>query len=193
MEARYYHRQLHKLEQIDHFLPINFDEIWNLHPETQHVIVIHNKAVKQPRYTQSYMRDYNYSGTSAKAKELPKELEPLYEQAKLYDPRFNQMLVNWYENGAHYIGAHSDDTKQLIADSPILSVSYGAPRKFRIRDKRNKSIVQDIMMQDNTAVVMKDDFQKCFTHEIVKIGGTKGLQYGRRINVTFRCFKEREW
>jgi hypothetical protein len=32
-------------------------------------------------------------------------------------------------------GAHSDDEKQLVVGAPILSVSLGATRKFRVRDR----------------------------------------------------------
>ena len=35
---------------------------------------------------------------------------------------------------------------------------------------------------------MGGDFQKEFTHEIVKVSGKKGENVGKRINLTFRQF-----
>ncbi len=178
--------QLETLNAIE----IPFEAIWNLKPTTRHTLRVYGKEVKQPRYTQGYLTDYYYSGALMKGIALPKELEELYSFAKRYDSRFNQILVNWYENGTHYIAAHSDDEPQLVNESPVLSISYGATRKFRIRDKETKEIVTDLLLDDNTAIVMKGDFQKKYTHEIVKMSGKKGLECGRRINVTFRCFKK---
>ena len=45
---------------------------------------------------------------------------------------FNGVLVNWYENGLHYIGPHSDDERQLAPGAPILSLSLGATRTLRV-------------------------------------------------------------
>jgi alkylated DNA repair dioxygenase AlkB len=103
--------------------------------------------------------------------------------------KFNQMFVNWYKDGNHYIGKHSDDEKQLRKDSPIVSVSLGATRKFRIRKKGEKGF-RDILLPHGTVIVMGGKFQKEFTHEVPKIIGEKGKKVGPRINITFRQFVE---
>ena len=179
---------INQLETSEMFLRVNFDDIWRLKPQNRHIIRIYGREIEQPRWTQSYLQDYVYSGSRAKARALPDELKQVYEKVLEYDDRFNQILVNWYENGSNYIGAHSDDISQLIPNSPILSLSYGGTRKFRIRDKKTKKIIKDLLLRDRMCVIMKDDFQEKFTHEIVKIGGKKGLNYPSRINITFRCF-----
>ena len=45
-------------------------------------------------------------------------------------------------------------------------------------------------MPNNTVVVMGGEMQKYFKHEIPKITGKKGENFGRRINITFRQFVE---
>ena len=39
-----------------------FDQLWDLHPDEFHEIVMHGKLVKTPRWQQAYERDYKYTG-----------------------------------------------------------------------------------------------------------------------------------
>ena len=54
---------------------------------------------------------------------------------------YKQILCNWYENGNHYIGPHSDDETQLVKNSAIYSFSFGQERDFVIKSK--KRIIKD--------------------------------------------------
>lgn len=78
--------------------------------------------------------------------------------------KFNQVLLNCTLMGSHYIGAHSDDEKQLISGSPIISITRGATRKFRIRKKDVKDIYKDILIHDRMVLIMGVKFQEEFTH-----------------------------
>jgi alkylated DNA repair dioxygenase AlkB len=60
----------------------------------------------------------------------------------LFNTNYNGILVNKYKSGEDYISKHSDDEKNLD-DSGVISISYGATRKFRIRDKKTNVIVKD--------------------------------------------------
>jgi alkylated DNA repair dioxygenase AlkB len=110
--------------------------------------------------------------------------------------------------GTHSSGKHSDNEKQLRTNSPIISISLGATRIFRIRRKgfpEDGKIVKDLSVVNNTIVIMGGTMQKTHTHEITKIGvfyiaghhmhmsrftgGQKGLRVGRRINITLRQFE----
>lgn len=46
-----------------------------------------------------------------------------------------QVLLNWYQDGTHHMGAHSDAERELIPLAPIISVSLGQERIFRVRRK----------------------------------------------------------
>lgn len=170
----------------------NFDDLWCLHPEEYGTVSYMGKTIKTPRWQQTYLRDYYFSGCAHKALPLPDQLQPFLEWANTIVPQsmqFNQVLVNWYADGNHYIGAHSDDEKQLIEFSSVLSVSLGQERIFRIRNKATNEIVVDIPMPNNTYVMMCGKIQKKYLHEVPKVAGKKGSEMGKRINITFRVFK----
>ena len=45
-------------------------------------------------------------------------------------------------------------------------------------------------MKNQTYLIMCGDMQKKYTHEVPKVSGKKGEEMGRRINITFRKFKD---
>ncbi len=174
-------------------VPVTLETLWPLCPEKKGTVFLIGKTIETPRFTRSYGSDYTFSGTVSKGHPLPPELLALkeYVDKKYGSPEqgFDEILVNWYENGHHYIGFHSDSEIQLVPNSPIVSVSFGAERKFRIREKHTKRIVLDLPLTDRSVVVMGGTMQKEFTHEVPKIAGKKGEDVGPRVNVTFRQFK----
>ena len=173
--------------------PDDFALLWDLHPSTHSEVRMGSRMVPIPRWQQSYIRDYKFSGNTAKAEDLPEELEPYLKWAdSLNYGEFNQFLVNWYEDGNHYIGPHADNTRPLVPDSPIITISIcpsGTPRKFRIRNIGDKEIVRDVETTNGLVLVMGGAFQKEFKHEIVKITGKKAMEAGPRISITLRQFK----
>jgi alkylated DNA repair dioxygenase AlkB len=94
---------------------------------------------------------------------------------------FNGILVNYYVDGNEYIAKHSDDEKTLD-DTGVIMVSYGAIRKFRIREKKTNKIVKDVLTEPNKIIQMSGNFQKEFTHEIPVEKKVKGCRY----SFTFR-------
>jgi len=167
----------------------NFEKLWNRHPANYDSLKLYGKSVEIPRWQQTFGRSYTFSRMQHDPLPIPDELKELFDWANEsdYGP-FNQMFINWYQNGHHYIGPHHDDDKELVDNSPIMSISLGTNRKFRIRDS-GKNIVRDISMSNGTVLVMCGTFNKDFTHEVPKIAGKKGEQLGQRINITFRRFK----
>ena len=96
---------------------------------------------------------------------------------------FNVCLLNFYEDGQQRIGWHSD-REEIGRDTPIASVSLGAPRTFMIRSKTNG--VQDrasLTLQPGSLVIMLNQCQHQYLHSVPREGDvTEG-----RINLTFRC------
>jgi alkylated DNA repair dioxygenase AlkB len=166
----------------------SFEDVWDEHPEEKAVVIMYGNEISCPRWQQSYMNDYTFTGMAHEKKSLPKIFEPVLGWVNnLGYGKFNQVMLNWYENGHHYIGTHADSTVQLEKDSEIVSISLGATRKFRIRD--NNKIVKDIELKNFDTVVMGGIFQDELKHEIVKVNGKKGEMVKKRINITFRKFK----
>ena len=48
------------------------------------------------------------------------------------------LLINWYMNGDDYISMHSDDEKQLVNNSPIVSISLGDTRTFILQNNETR-------------------------------------------------------
>jgi len=175
-------------------LDYDFDELWDLQPEEYGEVRIIGKLIRTPRKTQSYLHDYTFSGTQHLGVDLPVALTPFLETMNRSDyatkNKFNEVLVNWYADGTEYIGAHSDDERNLLKNSPIVTISLGSSRTFRIRDRQTKEIVRDYVLNNRSVGVMGGQFQREFKHEVVKVGGKKGQNIGPRISITLRKFRE---
>jgi len=166
-------------------LQLNFDEFeefYNTKPNKKHEIFIFGKYVEQPRYTQTYGKDYIYSNTISKSIPFTKLLSKYLIFVNKLDNNSNMALVNWYNNGKEYIGWHSDDEKQIKKCTPIISITFGAERDFQIREKKNKKNKISIKLQNNSYLIMGGDFQDEFQHQLPRRLKCKE----KRINITFR-------
>jgi alkylated DNA repair dioxygenase AlkB len=115
-----------------------FNLLWDIHPSEKGHVKIFDKLIETPRWQQSYGQLYNFSGTTNKALETPDIINNYIKWANSNDISeglFNMSLVNWYSDGKHYIGPHSDDTRQLVKNSPIYCFSFGEERDFIMIDK----------------------------------------------------------
>lgn len=108
----------------------------------------------------------------------------------MFGTSFNGVLLNFYPDGEHYIGPHSDDESALSTGGKVVSLSLGSERTFRIRDKITKKIIKfsgkEISTKSGRLLVMSGDFQKHYTHEIPK---QSKIKYPR-ISLTFREHQE---
>jgi alkylated DNA repair dioxygenase AlkB len=178
-----------------------FSEFWKLCPTVRHKIKIMGKFVDIPRFQKLYGEGvYIYSGTETVGDpNFPEIVKRCLEISKEMYPEFswNGALVNWYPDGKSYIGAHSDDEKDLVENAPILSFSFGGVRTFRLKYKKNKKnnsnksenkkIIEkiDFLTENKSLIVMGGNCQKEYKHEIPKTS----KKVSPRINVTVRSFK----
>jgi alkylated DNA repair dioxygenase AlkB len=148
-------------------------------------INIYGKTAIQHRSIGFFSNDsigYYYSGQLAKSQSLSDNLSILLEKINTkFGSKFNGILVNKYNDGNDYIGAHSDD-ETALDKCGVVCISYGAIRKFRIKNKITKKTVVDIPTISNNILHMGGDFQKEFTHEIPIEKKIKNVRY----SFTFR-------
>jgi alkylated DNA repair dioxygenase AlkB len=180
------------------------EDMLAIRPTIPDTVIMAGKPVLTPRFVAHYLKPYYYTGRIHPAKPLPELLIPLLqwcnEELLLHwkektdgikendDSKFNQVLVNYYMNGLHYIGKHSDDERQSVKNSPIFSCTFGQERTFRISTKSDGGYVMDIPLIDGTFILMCGKMQKHFKHEVLKVTGRKGENMGPRVNVTLRMF-----
>lgn len=148
-------------------------------------IIIFGKPAIQHRdvgfFSNSYV-EYYFARQFVSSKPLTPSLNILLNFInETFKSDFNAILINKYKDGNDYIGKHSDSENGL-ATAGVVCVSYGASRKFRIRNKQTNKIVIDIQTSENEILIMGGNFQKEFTHEIPIEKKIKSS----RISFTFR-------
>ncbi len=157
---------------------------WNLHPEEKPTIFLHGRQVMVPRWQQAYGTDYHFSGQTSLAEVIPAILQPLLAWAiEAIHPQLNGVLLNWYDGSGHYIGPHRDSVRNMIEGVPIVTISFGETRTFRLTIGRDK---RDFVADHGTVFVLPQE-----TNRVWKHGVPKSVRYvGRRISVTIRGFTQ---
>ena len=166
--------------------PARLEALWALHPTEHTVLVMYGKPVPIPRFQRAYGRDYRFSNQTSPAEPIPALLEPFLAWARTVDPRMNGLLLNWYDAAhGHRIGPHRDSQSGLVEGAPILTMSFGATRCFRLKRYRGTERV-DVEVGHGSAVVIPWETNEAWTHEVPHRASDKG----RRISVTVRAFAE---
>jgi alkylated DNA repair dioxygenase AlkB len=162
-----------------------FENLWNEHPADYHKIQIHGRKVPTPRWQQAYGRDYHYTGQLNVALPLPSVLEPFLAWCQSHiDSRLNGLLLNWYDAArGHYIGKHRDSPKNMVVGCPIVTISLGATRTFRVRPWKGTGY-QDFTATNGSVIVIPYETNQVYTHEVLKLAKDEG----RRISITLRGF-----
>ncbi|KAK3287141.1 hypothetical protein CYMTET_5323 [Cymbomonas tetramitiformis] len=171
-----------------------FEQLWELkHRFQQQHIVLFGKRIPVPRIQGLFSaRDvsYNFSGISVPSEPITSHaiLEALLEQVT---DTHNAVFANWYASGQDSVGAHSDDERDLVKGSCIISISLNATRTFRVKrkpkcDASSEVDKLDFQLGDGDVFIMGGAFQREFLHEVPKKARMVGDQ--RRINLTIRSF-----
>ena len=162
-----------------------FEELWSLHPVEYDEIVMYGRDIKTPRWQQAFGIDYHFSGTVYKALPVPPLLQPLLDWSRrIVTTELNGILLNWYDGSkGHYIGKHRDSINNMVMGSPIVTISFGEERTFRLRPWRQSGF-RDFPARDGTVFVMPYETNLAWTHEVP----TRAKRQGRRISITIRAF-----
>lgn len=173
-----------------------FERLWDLRTERP-MIRPRGRFVEAPRWQQAYGRDYTFSGQTAEALPIPARLMPFLSWGKeSIDTRLNGILLNWYaarggvigegrrSKDGDYIGPHRDKWQELVEGSPIVTISLGDARVFRMRGYRDTA-VYDFPVSSGMVIAMPFATNLSFTHEVLK---PRRGESGRRISITLRAF-----
>ena len=91
----------------------------------------------------------------------------------------------------HKTGLHTDDENDLQSGFPIFSLSWGGPRRFLFRAKKDRREVTEVLLQDGDLLIMGGTCQQTHKHEVPKVRVTMDPPTTERSNWTIRAFKER--
>ncbi|WP_165220906.1 alpha-ketoglutarate-dependent dioxygenase AlkB [Aquisphaera insulae] len=163
-----------------------FEGLWALHPDDHHTVQMFGRPVLTPRWQQAYGVDYRYSGRTNSALAVPQILKPIRDWARrTIDGRLNGLLLNWYDGRlGHYIGPHHDSVRDMVAGAPIVTISLGEERVFRLsRPKADGS--RDFPAPDGTVFIMPYETNLAWKHAVPRSARYRG----RRISFTLRAFE----
>lgn len=127
---------------------------------------------------------YNYSKQTIPAQPLTKRLSELMEKVNSdFGLDYNGILVNKYRTGNDYVSPHGDDERGL-SHNIVMSLAYGAVRKFRISDE--SGALYTVEHEPGMLLCMDgEEFQRKYKHGIPQQKRVKE----ERLSLTFRKHK----
>jgi alkylated DNA repair dioxygenase AlkB len=178
--AVYYERFLDDGERARLFSDFRENIAWN-----QETISLYGKVHPIPRLTAWYGDEgasYKYSKISNKPNPWTQPLNELRRKIEAAsNATYNSVLLNLYRHGADSVAWHADDERELGEEPNIASISLGAERKFQLRRRTGKEIV-DVILADGSLLIMSGSLQQNWLHQIPKQPKIER----ERINLTFR-------
>lgn len=149
-------------------------------------IKVFGKVYAQPRLTALYAENnkpYSYSNITMYPQPFTELLLDLKGRLKeVCDVDFTTVLLNLYRDGQDSNGWHADDEKELGENPVIASLSFGAVRDFKFREKAKKSNTFKMQLAAGSLLLMQGKTQHLWQHQIPKTKKT----VSPRINLTFR-------
>jgi alkylated DNA repair dioxygenase AlkB len=181
--ATYLGSVFNPLETERHFARLVAEIPWE-HDET----VIFGKRIVTKRKVAWFAeggQPYAYSGTLKRAHAWTEHLLFLKATVEKHaEATCNSCLLNLYHDGSEGMGWHSDDERSLSQGASILSLSFGAARKFSFRHKTTKENVS-LFLENGSLLVMGGETQRHWHHQLPK--STKVAS--PRVNLTFRTMR----
>lgn len=188
---------LYSTDYVDYreqfFLPEMADDYFDILSRTiewrHEAITLFGKKIMQPRLTALYgdpHLSYRYSGLTMTPTMWTKELTDIKEKIEaVVGQSFTTVLLNYYRDGHDSMGWHADNEAVLGKNPTIVSLSFGAERRFILRLNENPKIQRTIVLQHGSFLWMKYSLQHISKHCIPKQISVKNP----RINLTFRTLQ----
>jgi alkylated DNA repair dioxygenase AlkB len=178
---------------------IDFDKMFEEHPIERCKVLTNLHQIDKKRWMKSYMNvpKWNprehltfmfsnlHDAISNKKNELPDIFKVFLDYVnENEDCLYNQVTINWYENGDDDISMHSDCTIDMLPKSDIVIISLGSDRTMIFKSKKSHE-KRKITLENGYILKMKGNVQNEFTHGI-----KKEINKGKRISMSFRKYIE---
>jgi alkylated DNA repair dioxygenase AlkB len=178
----------------------NFIKLWSLHPIEKSTIIMREQNISANRYLQSYLntpsleavniKKSSYMFSTNNKTELPEEFEKLLNYVnKKFNYNYNQVVVNWYNDGDDYLPYHKDWTNnnsdEFLVTTLSLCEKYGE-RDFIVKDDEYGDKNEYKFVTTNGLILTIGGM----TNTFYKHGIPKQENRKKRISITFRYFEE---
>lgn len=151
------------------------------------------KTCVQPRKSCTMGACYTYSGIRQEPVPITDEMTSLLTRLQVVTgiPYLELkdrlgIVINWYDSGDEHIGWHSDDEPCIDQTYAITSVSFGAARDFKIRNKTDPGLTYTITLGNCDILIMYPGMQSEYKHSLPK---RKSVNKAR-CNITIRILKK---
>jgi alkylated DNA repair dioxygenase AlkB len=125
---------------------------------------------------------YRYSGVVHPPQALTARLEAIRAEVEAATGlEFNSVLANLYRDGRDSVGWHRDGDYEHGGRAAIASVSFGAVRRFELRDRAGRPAA-GIDLEPGSLLVMDAGAVAHWSHRVPKTA----RPVGPRVNLTFR-------
>jgi alkylated DNA repair dioxygenase AlkB len=149
----------------------------------EHRFTIYGRTMPMPRLIAMYGPvGYRYSGVVHAPRPLPGRLDGIRSRVEaVTGRRFNSVLANLYRDGHDSVGWHRDSDYAHGGQPDIASVSFGATRRFELRDGTGGARLA-IELDAGSMLLMAGDAVARWWHRVPKAARAVGA----RVNLTFR-------
>jgi len=125
---------------------------------------------------------YTYSQVTKRALPWTRMLRVLKQRVEgALQETFNSCLLNLYHDGSEGMGWHSDDEQELKPNGTIVSLSFGARRKFAFKHKSTRETVS-LFLEHGSLLAMQGVTQRHWQHRLPPMRKVAMP----RVNLTFR-------
>ena len=200
-------------QQLVDYGRTNFDELFKAHPQERANILMYVRPTdseskrtwrteQKDRWMKSYLqtppllqanetqRSYMFAGVppnpTDSSSAVPLEFQPFVEWMMRTNPRYNQVIINWYDAEDH-IPFHSDCELHTIDDHAVSIISLYEnqleTRPMLLKRKGNGSEVTSVELLHGSILFMCGAIQKEYRHRVPP-GNC------RRISISFRQMKD---
>jgi len=160
-------------------------ELLDTIPWKQDEVVMFGKKIMTKRKVAWYADagiTYTYAGVKKLGLQWTDTLFEIKQKVEaITGATYNACLLNLYHEGEEGMGWHRDNEKEIIPESSIASLSFGAVRKFAFKHTISNERL-DIELENGSLLDMKGAIQGHWYHALPKTTRIKQL----RINLTFR-------
>ena len=145
---------------------------------------IYGRVMPMPRLIAMYGPvGYRYSSVVHPPRRLSPRLEVIRERVEAVTGRmFNSVLANLYRDGSDSVGWHRDSDYPHGGQPDIASVSFGATRRFEVRDRPGGRACAAEDLASGGLLLITGDAVSRWWHRVPKTT----RRVGPRVNLTFR-------